>query len=109
MERRIVLIGYLLPPQGEGWEGALFQRIPALGLEGEFLIVAADEHEAELGAGDVADEAYVVELFYLLVVADGDGEEEFVVFAAVEGAGGDVEVELFGHDCGLVVDGDVFS
>ena len=45
---------------------------------------------------------------YDVVLGQGHGEEELVVFAAVEGAGGDVHVELFGGYCGLVVEGYAF-
>ena len=40
------------------------------------------------------------------VIRQGEGEEQLVVLATVEGAGGDVEVELFGRNGGLVVNGD---
>ena len=38
----------------------LLQRVPALGAQFELLIVAADEHQTELGARDVADKLHVV-------------------------------------------------
>ena len=48
----------------------------------------------------------VLELNYLVVVGQGNGEQEFVVLASVQGAGVDVHVEFLGHDCGLVIYGD---
>ena len=81
------------------------QRVPALGLELEFLVVAGDEDVAEAGIGDVANELDILYLLYLLVVADGHGEEQLVVFTAIEGTGGDIHVQLLSHDGGLVVDG----
>ena len=83
----------------------LLQRIPALGAQFELLVVAADEHQAELGARDVTDKLHVVQLLNLLVVAYGNGEEQFVILAAVQGAGGDVHVQLFGHHSRLIVYG----
>ena len=40
------------------------------------------------------------------MVGQGDGEQEFVVLASVQGAGIDVHIEFLSHYCGLVVNGD---
>ena len=58
----------------------------------------------ELLVGDVTDKLDVFQLLNLLVVANGNGEHQFVVFATVQGAGSDVHVHLFSHHGGLVVD-----
>ena len=83
------------------------QWIPALRLEFKLLIVTGYEHLAEFLVSDVADEFDTLDLLDFLVIAYGNGEEQFVVLATVEGAGGDVHIHLLGHDGGLVVDGDV--
>ena len=45
------------------------QRVPALGLELEFLVVAGDEDVAELWTSDVANEADILQVLYLLVAS----------------------------------------
>ena len=83
------------------------QWIPPLCFELKLLIVTGYEHFAELCVGDVANEFDAFDLLDLLMVADGDGKEQFVVFAAIEGAGGDVHVHLLCHHGSLIVDGNV--
>ena len=61
---------------------------------------------SKLRSCHVADEFYVLELDDLVVVGQGYGKEEFVVLASIQGAGIDIHVEFFGHDGGLVVNGD---
>ena len=43
--------------------------------EFKLLIITGYEHGAELLLGDVADKFDAFDLFNLLVIADGDGEE----------------------------------
>ena len=85
----------------------VFERFPTLGAEFHLASIASDEHAAQLGLGDVSDETYSLQLAHLLVVGEGDGEEQLIVFASVEGTGDDVHVELLGHHRGLVIKGDV--
>ena len=87
---------------------ALLKRLPALGFEFKLLIVAGDEYLSELFFRDMPDEFDTVDLLYLLVVADGDGEQQFVILAAIEGTGGDIHIHLLCHHGRLVVDWDVF-
>ena len=79
-----------------------------MGFEGEFLAVAGDESATELFFGDVADDFHVLDGGDAVVLGEGYGEEELVVFAAVEGTSRDVHVELFGSHSGLVVEWDAF-
>ena len=81
--------------------------LPPLGLELKLLIVTGNEHLAELFFGDVADEFDAIYLLDLSVVADRHGEQQFVVFAAIEGTSRDVHVHFLGHDSRLVVDGNI--
>ena len=83
------------------------QGLPTLCLQLHLAAIAGDEHASEFGLGDVADEAHTLHLAHLLVVGEGDGEEQLIVFASVEGTGDDVHVELLGHHRGLVIKGDV--
>ena len=62
---------------------------------------------AEFRLGDVSDEADILHILYLLVVANGYGKQQLVVFASVESAGGDVHVQLLGHHGRLVVNGNL--
>ena len=48
-----------------------------------------------------------LQVFHLLIVAYTHGEEQLVVLAAVQRAGGHVQIQLLGHHGGLVVDGQV--
>ena len=61
---------------------------------------------AKFGLCHVADKLDVLELDDLVVVGQGNGEQQLIILAAVQGAGKDIHVEFFGHDCGLVVNGD---
>ena len=81
------------------------QGVPALCLESVFAAVASDEGAAFVGLGDVADDAYVFECRDGVVLREWHGEEQFVVFASVQGTGADVQVQFFGHRGGLVVEG----
>ena len=72
------------------------ESVPALCLEGEFFAVSADEIAAVFGFGNVPDDIEVVHGDEFLVVVERTGEEEFVVFSAVEGARDDIEVHLLG-------------
>ena len=83
------------------------QCLPALRLQLHLATIAGDEHTTQFGLGDVADEADALYLAHLLVVGEGDSKQEFIVFATIEGAGGDVHVEFFGHHGSLVVERDV--
>ena len=80
---------------------------PPLSLEFKLLIITSYEHFPELLLGDVSDEFNTLYLFNLLVIADGNGEQQFVVLAAIQGTGGDIHIHLLRHDRRLVVDGDV--
>ena len=71
------------------------QCLPALRLQLHLTTIAGDEHTAELGLGDVTDEAYTLHLAHLFVVGERHGEQEFIVFTAVEGTGGDIHIELY--------------
>ena len=81
---------------------------PPLSLEFKLLIITSYEHFPELLLGDVSDEFNTLYLFNLLVIADGNGEQQFVVLAAIQGTGGDIHIHLLSHHSRLVVDGDVF-
>ena len=85
----------------------LLQWVPTLRFELKFLVVAGDKHLSETLVGDVSDELHIIDFLYLLVVANGDGEQQLVVLAAIQGAGGDVHVQFLGHHRRLVVDGDL--
>ena len=52
------------------------------------------------------DDANLGNVLHLFVVGKTDGEEQFVVVAAIEGAGRDVHVEVFGHRRRLIIQGD---
>ena len=102
----------------------LHKGVPALGGEGDGIAVTRDETEVDgllsffgsgtatvlyidrgvLGGSDVANDVDVVKGNEFLVVVDVAGEEELIVFAAVECAGDDIEVHLFGKRRSLVVD-----
>ena len=84
----------------------IFETIPALGLDVEFLTIAGDEGTTEVGTGDVTDDLDVLHSCYLFVKSQRHGEEEFVILAAVEGAGGDVHIEFFSCYGCLVVERD---
>ena len=89
-------------------EGLGFCSVPTLGFEGKFVAIARDELCAFGSGGDVTDDFDIGQGFHTLVVGEGHGEEEFVVLTTIEGTGGDIEVELLGCDCRLVVDGQAF-
>ena len=80
---------------------------PPLCFELKLLIITGYEHFSEICIGNVSDELDTVNLLDFLMIADGNGEQQLVIFAAVEGTGGDVHVHLLGHDSGLIVDGDI--
>ena len=102
----------------------LHKGVPSLGGEGHGIAVTRDETEVDgllsffgsgtatvlyidrgvLGGSDVANDVDVVKGNEFLVVVDVAGEEELIVFAAVECAGDDIEVHLFGERRSLVVD-----
>ena len=69
------------------------------------MAVACDEQVSEAFLGDMTYEVDVVDLLDLFEVSDRYGEQQLIVLAAIEGAGGDVHVQLLGHDSCLVVDG----
>ena len=79
-----------------------------MSLKVELIAVAGNELRAQFGARDMADNLDVVDGRYTFVVGEGHGEEEFIVLAAIEGCGVDVEVEFLGSNGRLVVDGDAF-
>ena len=60
---------------------------------------------AKFGLRHVTYQLDVLELDDLVVVSQGDGKEQLVVLATIQGAGVDIHIELFGHDSGLVVNG----
>ena len=76
-----------------------------MGFEGKFVAIARDELCAFGNSGDVTDDFDIGKCFHTLMVGERHGEEEFVVLTTIEGAGGDIEVELLGCNCRLVVDG----
>ena len=84
------------------------EGIPALRLKFKFIVVACDKHAAETFFRDVTDLPDSLYFLYLFIVADGHGEEQFVVFSAIERAGREVHIELFGGDGRLIIDGDFF-
>ncbi len=79
------------------------QRVPALGFQFKLCAVACDEHLAQFGFADAADDGHAVHGRHFVVVGERHGEEEFVVLAAVEGAGGDVHIQFLGCRSSLVV------
>ena len=79
--------------------------VESLGAEGHLGAVAGHKGASEILFGHVAYHLYPVEIAHLVVEVKGHGEEEFVVFAAIEGCGDKVHAYLFGHDRSLVVDG----
>ena len=76
-----------------------FCSVPSLSFEGKFVAIACDELCAFGSRRDVTDDFDIGKGFYTLVVGEWHGEEEFVVLTSIEGAGGDIEVELLGCDC----------
>ena len=84
------------------------QGVPALGFQLQLSPIPGDKHATQALVGDMAHEAHPLHSFHLLIVADAHGEQQFVVFAAVECAGGDIHVEFLSHECRLVVNGYVF-
>ena len=82
----------------------MIESIPTLGFQGEFLVVSSHEGGAEFRFGDITDHAYTLEHIHLILHGERDSEEEFIVFSAVQGTCGEVHVELFGCDGGLIVD-----
>ena len=84
------------------------EGIPALCLKFKFIVVACDKHAAETFFRDVTDLPDSLYFLYFFIVADGYGEEQFVVFSAIERAGREVHIELFGGDGRLIIDGDFF-
>ena len=85
-----------------------FCGVPSLGFEGKFVAIARDELCAFGSRRDVTDDFDIGKGFYTLVVSEWHGEEEFVVLTSIEGAGVNIEIELFGCDCCWVVDGETF-
>ena len=79
---------------------------PALCLQLHLHAVAGDKSKSHALVHDVADDAYVLHRCNLLMVSNGDGEQQLEVLAAVKRACDDIEVELLGHDGCLIVDGD---
>ena len=73
----------------------------------KLVVVACDESATEVFACYIANLFYAFHIFYFGMIADRNGEEEFVVFAAIECAGGYIEVELFSSYGCLIVDRDV--
>ena len=85
----------------------IFQRIPSLCLELEFLAIAGDEELAKAFLGDVTNLFHTLHCLDFLVVADRNREEKFVIFAAIHRTGGEIHVEfLCLYGC-LVVDRNV--
>ena len=82
------------------------KRIPSLCLEIKLVAVAADELMSLTLGRDVADDLDVLQLAHHFVGREGNGEEQFIVFTAVEGAGGYVHVQFLGHGGSLVVERD---
>ena len=54
---------------------------------------------------DMSDEVDIIKGLHLFKVANGNGEQQFIVLTAVEGTGGDVHLHLLSHDGRLIVDG----
>ena len=64
-------------------------RLPALGFKGELLIIARNQELPELGISDMPDEPDILHLLHLLMVTDGDCEQQFIVLTPIQGTGGD--------------------
>ena len=79
---------------------------PALSLELNFLSRIGNKVTSLFGRGHVTYELHIFQTDYLVVVGKRYGEEQFVIFSSVKGACEYVHVQIFGHDCGLVVNGD---
>ena len=79
--------------------------VPALCPQGDFGSVAGNHATAQIGLGDVADNPNAGYGGDGVVLFEGHGEEQFVVFASVKGGGDEVHVEFLGHGGCLVVDG----
>ena len=62
---------------------ASLQRIPALGSQRKLGIVSCDELRAESLLRDMPDKPDVLNRYDFLMIADGHGEEQLIVFAAV--------------------------
>ena len=71
------------------------------------MVIACHKHLSEAILCDVSDEANIVDGLDFLMVTNRNGEQQFIVFAAVECAGGHVHVEFFCHYRSLIVDGDL--
>ena len=76
-----------------------------MGFELELLVIAGDKDVSEALVGDVTNQLHILHVLNLLVVAYRHGEQQFIVLAAIEGAGGNVHVQLLGHDSSLIVNG----
>ena len=85
----------------------LLQRIPALGFQFELLAIAGDEGTAKLWLGDVAYQTNAFDVLHTLMIGYGHGEEQLIVFASIQGTGGEVHVELLSHHGCLIVYGDM--
>ena len=85
-----------------------FQRIPALRFQFQFVAVAGHQCTAQFRLGDVTDDFDILHLGHRLMCCQRDGEEQFVVLAAIQGTSAQAHVELFGHHGSLVVDGNTF-
>ena len=81
---------------------------PSLRFELKLLIITGYEHTPEFRIGDVAYQLHTFNLLDFLVIADGNGKQQLVVLASVQGTGGNIHVQLLSHHCRLVIDGDVF-
>ena len=86
----------------------IFQGIPSLCFQLKLLSVTGNECATKFLFSDVSDEFDSFHLGNLLVIGNGNGKQQFVIFASIKGAGGDVHIQLFSHDCCLVVDGQMF-
>ena len=66
----------------------------ALGFQFDLFVVVGDEVTTAVFLTDVADDGDFVFGFHLFVILLADGEEQFVVFAAVEGDSGGDDFQL---------------
>ena len=79
---------------------------PALCLQLHLGTIACDEGKAHRVAHNVSDYTYILHCGNLLMVGNGDCEQQFIILASTKSAGDDIEVQLLGHNGSLVVNGD---
>ena len=85
----------------------MFKGIGGLWVELKLVWVGGDEGRRELGFSNMRYEVNGLDLGKVLMVGDGEGEEELVMVGGVEGGSGEVDVEVVWDEGGLVVDGNM--